>query len=125
MEPITDPHFFKNTHKAVIRKSYKNTTEPHKNRPNQLKGKLLLIVDWRPTIEFIYETYSIFAYENNTIEITKEKQRTEQTNEEVIQEYIERYRGEHLPKDIKRKPDIIIACNPEEYSKEKLLSQVM
>lgn len=106
MSLITDSHYFKNTNKS---KTYRHS------------GKLLLIADWDPTLEFVYETYSIFVYENETNNVVTEKERSNKPNQQIIQEYLDHYLN---PKDRQtRLPKDIIACNPQEYPQEKIVLQ--
>jgi hypothetical protein len=116
MKLITDTKFFRNTEPAVVKGGYKTTTKSNNNKSYPLDGKLLLILDWNPTIEFVYSTHSIFAYANNTVEVTREEKRTEITNKEIIQQYLNRYKDKHIGKS----PHDILACNPDEYSPEEL-----
>lgn len=109
MEILTDPKYFENTRLSLTKTQ---------------AGRLLLVVDWDPTIEFIYETYSVFVYDNNTNQVTKEKDRLDKTNKEIIKEYIKYYKRDNPP-TYKRKPEKILAMNPEEYPPEAVLSQML
>lgn len=123
---ITDPHYFENTNSSCLQKARHITTDPSKNSRSHLKGKLLLIIDWGTVTEFLYETYSIYVYEHeNPVDYEPYEERKSKSNQEIIQKYIARHKEKNTDASHKAIPEEIIACNPHEYSAEKITAQYL
>lgn len=121
---ITDPHYFENTNSSCIQEVRNLTTDPGKDSSSLLEGKLLMIINWGTVTEFLYETYSVYVYSHNKpIDYETYERRNSKSNEQIIQEYINRHKEGESDASHTAIPENIIACNPHEYPVEKLTAQ--
>lgn len=117
---VTDSHFFDTTSKSRV-----TPIQGQLSDQPELNRVLLLVLDWGETVEFVYESYSIFIkdhpeIEPPVVEVQPAPVRSKKPAEEVIKKYITNHKEET---DEITSVENILACNPHKFPPQKLLSQ--